>query len=71
MTTTKTYGKISVIRGTCPHGKVLFAALNDPKILRSYAKNIAAMLAAGFTIDRSETPVQLGGNCSQCNEATR
>ena len=40
------------VRGTCPHGKVLFLCTTDPVILKQCRKEISDMVSAGFTIDR-------------------
>ena len=57
---------VEVILGTCPHGKVLFAAVNDPVILKSYAKQMAQMLSEGFRLERTTGPISLGGDCLSC-----
>jgi hypothetical protein len=64
MTTERT-----VIQCVCPHGRILFAAVNELSIINSYAKDIAKMLAAGFTVTRVVGPIKFGGDCDDCNAA--
>ena len=56
----------TVIRGTCPHGRILFAAVNEPAIIKDFAGKIAEMVSVGCTIELVEAPVKLGGSCGHC-----
>jgi hypothetical protein len=61
--------KKSVIRGTCPHGKILFAVVNEPNLVKSCAEDIAEMVAAGFTMETVEALVTFDGGCDVCDKA--
>lgn len=58
-------------RGICPHGKVRFMAVDEPDVMRAHANDIAAMLKAGFTIDRvtGEEARKSDMNCEPCDLA--
>ena len=44
---------VMTIRGICPHGKVRFMAVDEPKVIDAKVRReIGRMVAAGFTMDR-------------------
>lgn len=63
------------IRGTCPHGKVLFLCSDDPRFLDRKVKNeIGRMVAAGFSMDRvtpEEARKKFDAGCDDCTAARR
>jgi hypothetical protein len=59
----------TVITGTCPHGKLLFAAVNEPSVIKHYAQGIAQMAMRGFLIERVPAPIRLGGDCPDCQKS--
>jgi hypothetical protein len=61
---------LMTIRGICPHGKVRFMAVDEPGLIDAEIKReIGAMVAAGFTIDRVtvEEARKSDLNCEPCD----
>ena len=61
---------LMTIRGICPHGKVRFMAVDEPKVIDAKVKrDIGKMVAAGFTMDRVtvEEARKSDMNCAECD----
>lgn len=58
------------IRGICPHGKVRFMAVDEPRVIDAKVKReIGQMVAAGFTMDRVtvEEARKSDMHCADCD----
>lgn len=65
--------EVMTVRGICPHGKVRFMAVDEPDIMKDCKKDIAVMVAEGFTIDRVtvEEARKSDMKCEPCDEARK